>query len=397
MNEVHQRCCCGICWHVADEPLSCGSKDGCTGVFCTKCLSNELTLRQKCPLCQLPISGPPQKNNIIKEMIFDELVYCSFAQLPLRTNPSKKAKTQLKARSACQWTGAFKDFEAHIAHNCEFAPVTCTNQGCTFTPLRSQLANHLTNECLFRTTPCPHCTSSIKVGQQAVHLKSCGKVSLTCADCRAPFLREDLDTHADVCPEKLLACPFECHGCSDDVLRKDFAQHQIDSAVAHAELLADELRDVKEQLADLIATKMKEETVNATWIIPNAFHRLVTNGSLSSRHLNIKHISGLELYLHADLRPDGLSLFVCKRAITSTYKAAIRIGGTIVTLLHPTDNTRDIKRMFSDTSLLEGPHGSLGWAAIVIDIKPYIATNGSITITCKVRCQVDTEPDAIMI
>ena len=255
VNELHERYSCGICLHVADEPLSCGSKDGCTGVFCTKCLARSLTIRRKCPLCIFNISGTPHKNNIIKEMIADEIIYCSLSQLTQRANPPKKAKTQLKPRSACQWTGHFKALEGHLAHACEFAPVPCTNQGCSITSVRSQLTRHLTKDCLFRTSPCSHCASAIKVGRQPAHLTTCGKVTLTCTDCRAPYLREDQDKHDNVCPEGLAECPFECHGCSDEVTRKDYAQHQIDCAVAHAELLADELADVKEQLSDLRAAK----------------------------------------------------------------------------------------------------------------------------------------------
>lgn len=72
LNELHQRYSCGICYHVADEPLSCGSKDGCTGVFCVNCLKCALTIRKECPICRFLISGTPQKNNIIKETIADE-------------------------------------------------------------------------------------------------------------------------------------------------------------------------------------------------------------------------------------------------------------------------------------------------------------------------------------
>ena len=253
LNELHQRYFCGICLHIADEPLSCGSKDGCTGVFCFKCLMRSLVSNKTCPLCKFVIDSP-QKNNIIKEMIADEIIYCSFSQLPQNENPSKTATTQLKPRSDCQWTGPFKALEAHLSHSCSFAPVPCTNQGCTLTPIRSQLACHLTNDCLFRSIPCPHCASPVRVGGQPVHLEVCGKVSLTCPDCQATYLRENQTAHDLACLERLVKCPFACYGCADVVIRKDYDQHQIDSAVDHANHLVMELKRVNKELIKVNTT-----------------------------------------------------------------------------------------------------------------------------------------------
>ena len=88
-----------------------------------------------------------------------------------------------------------------------------------------------------------------------------------------------------------------------------------------------------------------------------------------------------------------MSLYMCKRSTITAYKASIRLGGTLVTLLHPTDTTKHINRLFNDNSMLVGPTGSLGWTEFITDFRPYIAANGSITITCKVSCRVDIESD----
>ena len=201
-------------------------------------------------------------------MIADEVIYCSLSQLTQLEYPSKRVKTQLKPRSACQWTGPLKDLDIHLAHNCEFAPVPCPNQGCSITPIRSQLANHL-NDCLFRAVPCPQCASLVILGGQSEHLETCGKVSLTCTDCQAPYLREDEPAHDLTRPEKHVECPFECHGCSDAVARKDFDQHQIDSAVSHSELYV-----VKQRLSNLESIKDRVETIIIEWTINNVSSHL---------------------------------------------------------------------------------------------------------------------------
>ena len=405
VNELHERYSCGICLHVADEPLSCGSKDGCTGVFCTKCLTRSLSIRKKCPLCIFNISGPPQKNNIIKEMIADEIIYCSLAQLAQPANPSKKAKTQSKPRSDCQWTGPLKDLDAHLARNCSFAPTPCTNHGCTLTPVRSKLARHLTHDCLFRTSPCPHCASLIRRGGLPEHLETCGKLLLTCADCGASYLRENQDKHDDVCPEALVDCPFECHGCTTVVLRKDYVQHQADNAVAHSELLAEELREVKEKLSDLTAIKDKAETISISWTIKHFSMHMASEADsdseadtdIHSQDFVVRNLLGTSvLCLSIEITSTGiLGVFLYKDIDKSTDKSTMCINGTTITLMHPIDPTSHITRKVNSNTALEGPEWTLGWAGFIKNIKPYISNTDSITFEGQIKCYPDTKATVI--
>lgn len=249
LNKVHPRYFCGVCSHVADEPLSCGSKDGCTGVFCSKCLTASVVESSKCPSCSFEIADSPHKNNFAKEIIADEPVYCTYAELTNDVN--KDSDDEITSWSACTWTGALKDLEAHIATDCELAPVPCTHPGCTVAPPRSQLSLHLTNECELRNILCLHCCEPVVFIDMPCHLEACGKVSLTCTNCQAPYLREDQAAHHACCPEKPVTCPFACHGCAVALVRKDYDQHQIDGAVSHAELLAGKLSAVDKLMADM--------------------------------------------------------------------------------------------------------------------------------------------------
>ena len=407
LNELHQRYNCGICWHIADEPLSCGSKEGCTGIFCFKCLSFELTARRKCPICQFPISGLPQKNNIIKETIADEHVYCSFAQLPQDENPSKKAKTQLAPRNACQWTGPFKNLDIHLAHNCAFAPVPCTNLGCSIATVRSQLDLHRDRECKFRVSACSYCNCMTRVVDTATHLTTCGKVTLTCTDCNAPYLRENHAAHDLACPEKPITCPFACHGCSYDVLRKQADQHQIDCAVSHSKLLADELASVKVKLSDLAAIKDKIETISVKWTINNiSLHRAKnheddeddTNIDIRSKDFEVSGLRGISVLYFCLVIPStgSIGLYLHKDIHKSTEKCTLCVEGTEITLLHPTDPALHLTFAFGDDIALEASEGWYhGWPDFIGDIKPYITATDSVTFEGQIKCYPDTKATVI--
>ena len=403
LNELHPRYNCGICWHIADEPLSCGSKEGCTGVFCSKCLSFELTARRKCPICQFPISGLPQKNNIIKETIADELVYCSFALLPQDENPSKKAKTQILPRHACQWTGPFKDLDIHLAHNCEFAPVPCTNQGCSISAVRSQLALHRDSEGKFRISACSYCNGMTRLVDTAAHLTTCGKVTLTCTDCQAPYLRENQAAHDLACPEKPITCPLACHGCSTVVLRRHADQHQIDSAVSHSKLLAQELHDVKEKLADLATIKEKVETVCVKWTINSISLHMAENDDtledidIRSKDFEVRSLRGTSVLYFSLVIPStgSIGLYLHKDIHKSTEKSTLCIEGTEITLLHATDPALHLTDAFDDVALEASEGWYNGWPDFIDDIKPYIIATDSITFEGHIKCYADTKATII--
>ena len=240
VNPVDGRFNCAICLDVANEPLSCGSKIGCTGVFCTYCLTEALKRKKSCPKCILE-SIAPAKNNIVKELIYDQEIYCAYSNFKENVATKKGKKNVLKPRFGCQWRGSLGELEGHVAHDCQCAPVACTNEGCRVVVHRKELDDHLAVDCLFRSVTCMHCSLVLRFDGLEAHIAVCYKVTLVCVDCQAPYLREVEGVHETTCPEKPVTCPFACHGCSDIILRKEFGQHQLDSAVAHSDLLAAKL------------------------------------------------------------------------------------------------------------------------------------------------------------
>ena len=416
VNELHPRCCCGICLHIADEPLYCGNKDGCTGVFCSKCLTASVSVCKQCPLCKFEITDSPQKHNFAKEIIYDEPVYCTNAELTNCIDNKKPANDDITSWSACQWTGPLKDLETHIAQDCEFATTPCSNQGCSVTPLRSQLPLHLSSECQLRELLCSYCGDPVVVMDMPAHLETCGKAALTCTNCQAPYLREDQRAHDACCPEKPVTCPFASHGCTVPLVRKDYEQHQIDSAVKHSELVAGKLSAVDKRMSDVtveIASIKKAHTdfvasispasVNVTWRIEDVSDELPVSAQVNSKDFTVRNTQGDSvLYLYCQFNPTGkVGLFLVKRFDKSSNKATMSIEGTEVTLQHPIDLTEHVHKNYGGKAMLSKSPGfpAWGWNDFIDDVKPYIAADDSMTFTCKVKYQVnnDSANEVIMV
>ena len=396
VNELHSRYTCGICLNVADEPVNCGSKDGCTGIFCMKCLSTSLLSNKCCPLCKFVIAGPPTKNNLIKEIIYDELVYCMFSELTDDENPSKRAKTSSSSSTpfpvGCVWTGALKNLEAHLAHDCDLAPTSCTHKGCPVVIPRHQMVHHTEDECQFRKVACPRCDSALSFSHMHAHTAECGQVTVTCPHCAASFLRESQDEHDLICLEKPVVCPFAPHGCTAVLRRMEYDQHQIDSAVAHTELVATEVNSLKNELKSVNATishLLHQDQTVVNWRVDDVLELIESGDEVNSSIFKLRTNEGsTAIYLHCLLNRRGkLEVYLFKNVAESGYKESIDITGTTLTLQHPTDPSLHITHTCHQ-GLIDAPHWNEGWDNIISDITPYISLNDTISLRCHVRYRI---------
>ena len=388
VNELHPRYSCGICLHIADKPLSCGSKDGCMGLFCTKCLTLSLATNKTCPICTFIINESPQKNNIIKDMIADEHVYCSFVRLPQDENPSKKAKTQIFPRRDCQWTGPLKDLDAHLTHNCEFAPTACINEGYLITPLRGQLATHRDTECLYRLKACAVCSCLIPVIDSVTHTATCGNVLLPCPDCDASYLREDEAAHELACLEKPVTCPFACHGCSTVVLRRHADQHQIDCAIKHSELLATAMNTMRKELATLQQSHEAIACYSWTMVVNKSAPYTTISKDFTLPHHPLDQDSSI-MYLSCkyNYKTKIISISLCKRHDYPLNKNPINIITSNITLQNPTDTTKHVTHTYYDTNVIDTPHSHTGYTTN--DVTPYLSLADTITIKLKFKYSIN--------
>ena len=234
VHPVNERYSCGICLNIADEPMNCANPEGCEGVYCSKCFATVLVGSNSCPSCKFEIASQPIKYRLAEDLIADEEVYCIYATDSI---------------PACEWHGQLKALQAHLDTECTCFPVLCTNEGCFELVPRHHLATHLASECGYRLTQCQYCLTDLQVHTYEAHGGDCSKFVLTCDDCGGSYLREDTTAHDATCPDKLVTCPFACHGCVVPVLRKDAERHQANEGANHAVLVAQRLSLVEEKLS----------------------------------------------------------------------------------------------------------------------------------------------------
>ena len=255
--------------------MNCGNPCGCKGAFCAKCLSGILDNSKTCPSCSFETSSQPIKYSIVEDLIADEEVYCIYA-----TDSSP----------ACEWHGQLKDLQAHLDTDCLCFPVPCTNEGCSEAIPRHHLPTHLTIECGYRLTQCEYCLVNVQVREYEAHEGECSKFILTCGDCGGTYLREDTAAHDARCPDKLVTCPFACHGCDVPVLRKDAQRHQANEGANHAVLVAQRLSLVEDKLSATEA-KLSELVDDTTDLIDQRVSEARTQVTESTASLVDQHSS----------------------------------------------------------------------------------------------------------
>ena len=423
VNEMNPLYNCGICHNIPCKPLSCGNSTGCIAVFCTVCLTSWLAISDKCPECRVIIAcNKPATNDKVNSIIYNELVYCPYSVLnDGDLSAVKKLKisaetTVLIPRSGCRWVGPLNELKAHMSKDCELALLaSATDEGLISLDLLDDADG------LEPTTP------TISEAQQP---SACDKVTVTCTACELSYSVNDLDAHDGVCPEKPIICSFACHGCNVVVPRKSADQHKIDHSIIHSELLASRLftldklvTSIHHTLAHHLASTVKEDTVTLTWRIERVAEHMALQAPVCSKPFKINDGNGDSLlYFKCEFTAtDELSFYLHKDLDGSLNKGPVAIGGSEVTLLHPTDASKNKVMVYSNGHPLKAPFFYRGWRELTHDIKPYISTtvagtagtagsaetatgdggssggNCSISFSCKIKYQVNHNSDDIIV
>ena len=414
VNEMSSQYNCGICLNIPYKPLSCGNSTGCVSVFCALCLTSWLEISDKCPQCRVVLAGKPVTNDKVKSIIYNELVYCPYSLLndgDLSAVKKLKISTEttvLIPRSGCRWVGPLKGLKDHMSKDCESAlSASATDEGLISLDLLDGVDG-------FEPT-----TPIISDAQQPT---PCDKATVTCTACDLSYPIDDQDTHDDVCPEKPVVCPFAGHGCSTVILRKDANQHQRDHSIVHSELLASRLftlhklvTDIRHTLSHHIAGTVKEDTVTLSWRIERVAEQMTLQAPVYSKPFKINDGNDYSiLYFKCEFSPtDELSFYMHKDLDGSLNKGPVAIGGSEVTLIHPTDASKNKVVVYTDGHPLKAPFFYRGWRELTHDIKPYISTtaagtagnsssgnsdgNSSISFSCKIKYQVNHNSDDIIV
>ena len=176
-------------------------------------LNQEMLEDMRCPVC----------SGVLREPVMDQCghswgrecvtafmlkqTFCPMTNKPLVTDgsemsicfPVKSFVNKLKIKcvnySDCDWTNKVEMLDNHLAHECPGHNVRCLNEGCTYTSIRRNVLDHK-SKCVFRPTKCPACFMALR------------------------FL--ELESHEEVCSERIIKCPF---GCGKDIRKKNLDDH----------------------------------------------------------------------------------------------------------------------------------------------------------------------------
>jgi hypothetical protein len=268
-DAVDEDFLCGICTDVLRQPVSC--KKGHT--FCTDCIHEWLDGNNKtCPMDRQKLKkGDLGQSRIVENLINKLQVYCTncessapaakvarkskgaasasssgggggggggggSASRPAAAGSSKRAR---EAESAgCDWKGPLSSQENHVANHCPFTTVCCPLVGCSIRVVRSALDHHQ-SQCGFRMVACADCAVQVQGRGVAAHKRACPKAQVQCVRrCDASMCRDEQVQHEGVCLLQPVACPFQPHGCTAGVKRRDFDAHQVEAAADHAAMVS---------------------------------------------------------------------------------------------------------------------------------------------------------------
>ena len=152
----------------------------------------------------------------------------------------------------CEWKGKRGELQHHLVseEGCRYVIVTCTNEKCTQTMKRSDLQNHVKEECIHRLYQCEYChhedTYSNICG---IHYNKCTEYPLTCHNnCGVTDRRVIMIDHYSTCPLEPVECPFRNDGCTEMIARKDLHNHMEANAYKHTLLSIESLKQSNEEM-----------------------------------------------------------------------------------------------------------------------------------------------------
>ena len=223
--------------------------DCCGNIFCSSCLQASFQggsgkSSQGCPnpKCPSPRTFTSFRNKQVDRNVNDLKVYC--------TNRHK----------GCTWQDKVGEISAHLARNCQYEDVECTNH-CGQMVQRQHFSRHISSECQHRSTKCKYCRAEGQniyiLGQ---HKQTCPKYPVACPNgCKVTdLLQEGLDAHRQVCPNELVLCEYFNEGCTEKVVRQNQSKHNKEHMEKHLTLTKCELIKIRKRendIKDLVALK----------------------------------------------------------------------------------------------------------------------------------------------
>jgi len=213
-------------WHEAEEcphrPIECPLGCGGTVAF----LFLDAHLRQACPRgactcehCEASICRADLGEHLRVHCPLAPVI-CGFAEEETQACCEHRCERRLLP-------------EHHVV--CPFRPATCRHDGCRHVTTARLLESHEDN-CHLRRISCPDCGTDVCLGALQLHLEK-------------------------ECPDHIVSCPFEIHGCTELVPRRLVADHLRCACSDHVMLLANALalRDLQVEALRIELTRVRDD------------------------------------------------------------------------------------------------------------------------------------------
>ncbi len=225
---------CGLCRQVARRPniSSC-----CGEHFCEVCINHMFEKGQDCPSCGLDEFSHFADKRVQKKVLALD-VRCAMAN------------------RGCDWTGKVEYLDSHLdisSGSCPYIDVPCPNS-CGLLVQKSELASHLTSNCIERRYACNYCnytaTYDIIVNK---HMASCSHYPIPCPNgCRvASIERCNLQDHLNECPLQEIDCEFSYAGCNASLSREQIARHMDENTPRHLLLVSRTLQNKEAEMKQM--------------------------------------------------------------------------------------------------------------------------------------------------
>jgi hypothetical protein len=184
----------------------------CDHTFCLKCMRKLVNQDAvvACPLCKKPspFAEIRHSERIIQNLVSRLHVFCPNREQGCPCNMER---------------GNVKD---HIAHQCEYVIVSCSNEGCHVQTFRKFIADHL-KLCPFRIV-IHDCGEAVCARDLDAHIQGgrCKSNSTKCTHCGQEFdTAMKRGAHERECVHKKVPCPYARYGCAATFAVEEMAKH----------------------------------------------------------------------------------------------------------------------------------------------------------------------------
>ena len=165
-NAVDDDFHCAICMNVLKEPVMCQNNQH---YFCTACITRHLAQSEMCPTCreELNMEALRKPPRILTNVLSNLNIRCE------------------NYEKGCLGFVKLGDIENHVV-NCGFAPVKCSNDGCSIDVNKQDRIYQETEVCEFRKVKCHDCA---ELKKDFVEVKNdCAEVKKDCAEMKRNYI-----------------------------------------------------------------------------------------------------------------------------------------------------------------------------------------------------------------